>query len=572
MSMVTAHERPRLAVYRQWCRHTGITYSICDSIDDLRALLDRHAPHKLREELSAAVPTLTRLQPKVRARPSSAPASASLLVPQYDPRGSYTDSTTEPGRLRPTRPKSAGFRRPPNLPASDEDGEEAEAEEYDESEHATGADEAEGDPSWLPAPGHRPAPRAPPHLQMVMSRVIASAQQLALEVDRQARGTGSHRGVEAARISTLRTHIDALVTLKAACRAEMKQSGAAVEANQRELEAMRREATMMKQENSRLRWVAASEELADIKEDAALAFLSVGGVSANKTAMNERLLWARERAAFQRQLDQTLFQLESTKGSLDQARAEITTARAERDALASLKRQAEIEAERATQQLRSMGVETQYQMALSLRDRARKDREAEEEARAYRALKAGQLEAAQRAFEELLARHLDLELQLEHRLANRVPAGRYIILRELAAHNVPDLDEKRGSRTSDPYIKMTLVDADGKFIDDTTTVHKRNQTNPKWTETYRLLMPHGMKLPVTVHLELFDKDWHQADSVIAEAMLSVGLGKHQVQQVLELKEEGTKKTTAKKGEALNFDGKLTIELSHELSGEMFFDP
>lgn len=56
-----------------------------------------------------------------------------------------------------------------------------------------------------------------------------------------------------------------------------------------------------------------------------------------------------------------------------------------------------------------------------------------------------------------------------------------------------------------------------------------------WKQTFRLIVPPDVALPVTVKVQLWDKDWHQADSEIASVVLSIGLGKAHVHSELKLK-------------------------------------
>ncbi len=566
-------EGPSISAFRRWCRDAGITYSITDTIDDLKDALEVCAPMRLREELEAVVPTLTRRMPMVRERPASAPQQAtSLLIPTYDPRGAYTDATSEPERLRqaPVRPQSASHHvRPAPLRGSGHNGEATEVAEED----GHGAEPDNGDPSWLPPPAHRHAPRAPPTLQVVLSRVIASSQHLALEVDRQSRGTSSRRaGLEGARLTALRTHIDALVSMKGACLDAIRRAEAEVRDVQEQMVRTRRESVLCKQENSRLRWALTTDALTDMKEEAALAFMSAGDVVANKTAVADKMAHARELAAFQHQLDEALSKTEHAQGELAHARAEMTTLRAERDGLLSLKRKAELEAQRAVQQLRSMGVEFQYKLALDTRARAQEDKERAAEEAAYRMLMHGELEEAKAAFTALLAQHRDLEFEMAARLANRVPAGRILKVRGIAAYNVPDLDDRRGSQVSDPYVCFTLLDADGNWIDATTTTHKRNSHNPSWSEQHMLMMPHDMAMPASLVVTLWDKDWHQADTVIAKGRLELRAAKGHVLQ--ELPHSSQKPITPRKkaNSKMPYEGKLMAEFTYETSEDMFFDP
>lgn len=534
--MPSRKEVPSITAYRRWCREAGIDYSISDSMDDLHELLNASAPYKLQDELQTAVPNLM--------RPRSAPVRsphASLLATQYDPRGTHVSATSVPERQHIDEPD------PGNVVV-----EEQASLEYRSA-------------SVLPSP---------PSQQLVLSRVIASSEELALEVSRLARGTGSLNGVEGARITALRMHLSALRTLKQECLDTNRRAQREMrEANER-VAAAQHEAARIRQDNMRMRWALSSQEIGDIKEDAALAFMSAGGLQANKSSMSEKLAQAREKAAFQHQLDEALKEVKQLTATLIRTQGELIQVRTERDALLSFKRKSEIEIERLHAQLRSLGVDSQYQMARLQQEDREHDLAQAAEAAAYAALMSGQLEAAKHAFEKLLAETRELKLSLQAKLANRVPAGRIVLLRGIAVHHIPDFD-KRG-QTSDPYVKFTLLNQHGAWVDDTITTTKKNNVEPSWTEVHRLIVPHGISLPLTVIATLWDKDWHQADQLMAEARFSIGLGSSRLHQKWTLKHKElldyVHHAEYKNTDMQKMTKDMTLDVICETSDDMFFDP
>lgn len=248
--------------------------------------------------------------------------------------------------------------------------------------------------------------------------------------------------------------------------------------------------------------------------------------------------------------------------------------RTERDALLSFKRKSEIEIERLHAQLRSLGVDSQYQMARLQQEDREHDLAQAAEAAAYAALMSGQLEAAKHAFEKLLAETRELKLSLQAKLANRVPAGRIVLLRGIAVHHIPDFD-KRG-QTSDPYVKFTLLNQHGAWVDDTITTTKKNNVEPSWTEVHRLIVPHGISLPLTVIATLWDKDWHQADQLMAEARFSIGLGSSRLHQKWTLKHKElldyVHHAEYKNTDMQKMTKDMTLDVICETSDDMFFDP
>jgi hypothetical protein len=84
------------------------------------------------------------------------------------------------------------------------------------------------------------------------------------------------------------------------------------------------------------------------------------------------------------------------------------------------------------------------------------------------------------------------------------PAGTLITFTELRAHAVPDRDKGGGKKNvSDPYLKVEIIDATGRSVEEKRTSHIVNATDPCWPETLLLLLPATVAFPPTVRLSLY---------------------------------------------------------------------
>ena len=77
-----------------------------------------------------------------------------------------------------------------------------------------------------------------------------------------------------------------------------------------------------------------------------------------------------------------------------------------------------------------------------------------------------------------------------------------LALHGIRAFNVPDVDSKKGSGASDPYVHFELLEAGAAAAGDASlephlrgqTRHLENQLDPVWEgETVRLLLPEGTR-------------------------------------------------------------------------------
>ena len=422
---------------------------------------------------------------------------------------------------------------------------------------------------------------AKPSLQLVLSRVIASSENLSLQLERSAAGEGSHKGVDAAQATAVRTHINALI----ACKAQLLESVRLAQEGARRTGAhmaeVKRACVSLRQENARYRWALSSAEIKDMKEDVVMAFLQGKGKATRLSAEAEARVRAKERAVFAEQLAAAEARADELQGVLDLTASELTTLRVERDTLASMRKKAELEADALRARLRQADVDVAYRLALDERERAGTERlasvEAKAEAEAYRMLLSGSLEEARVQFEALLAHHhermREAELASAAALARRVPAGRLLTVRSIRARNVPDMDLLPESGESDPYVKLALLDVHGRIVDELVTPYKRNERNPVWTETYHLYAPHGASAPLSLHVKLVDKDWKQSDSEIGSYRVAVQTdgtdpaGKPiAVEQTVKLR-----KKVLKNAQDFKPEPPVTVAFEYAVGQPLFFD-
>ena len=164
---------------------------------------------------------------------------------------------------------------------------------------------------------------APPSFGLVLSRVIAAAERLELELTHAATNPSSaYRGdadapcmpsvrldfgpsdgekaVEAARLEALRAHINGLRSAQQQCIFELAKAEDKCKDLNKELVNTRLQVTHAKQENTRLRWQLEGKRVENLKSSAAMAFSSAGRAAESAKIANQ----AREKATFQRQLDE----------------------------------------------------------------------------------------------------------------------------------------------------------------------------------------------------------------------------------------------------------------------------
>jgi hypothetical protein len=139
----------------------------------------------------------------------------------------------------------------------------------------------------------------PPSQTAVLSRVIASAERLALELAHAVvtATADSQKAVEAARLQALRSHIAGLRTVQQQCHHMQMMAEHRAEEMLKRLKVEERERKLKQQENSRLRWALSRGQVIDLKENAAMAFLEVGGAKNSKVRKPHRLLLIRPTAS-----------------------------------------------------------------------------------------------------------------------------------------------------------------------------------------------------------------------------------------------------------------------------------
>ena len=105
---------------------------------------------------------------------------------------------------------------------------------------------------------------------------------------------------------------------------------------------------------------------------------------------------------------------------------------------------------------------------------------------------------------------------LEARLQQAQPAGRLISVSHVTVSRVPDMDFARGAGTSDPYVKLTLMDVHGtRVVDEVQSRHFKNRTQATWSDTFRFFIPPEFSLPLVMHVDLYDRDWKTRDCHLA---------------------------------------------------------
>jgi hypothetical protein len=121
-------------------------------------------------------------------------------------------------------------------------------------------------------------------------------------------------------------------------------------------------------------------------------------------------------------------------------------------------------------------------------------------------------------------------------LETRPPQAHRFTFSGLKAHAVPDRDKGAGKESSkvdkgfdteqnvsDPYLKVSLLDADGYPVDTRKTAHIANVTDPIWEETLELQLPSYVPFPPVARFALYDEDGKK-DTLISEVRYQLTQG------------------------------------------------
>ena len=493
--------------------------SISDSAQQLYEQLLEHAPLRYTHELTHAVPSqhaeLEDERPVQSLEPTRRSTNELLMKARYSPRGSYTGAQIVSARRDPPpRPQSASAAIPstPRHPA-----------------FGTPSPRAHRKPP--PSPRERVAVQgdwheksaAPPDVQVVLSRVVASSEALMVSIDEASTATelpaatprAGHAAVAAAQRRAVEEHVNALIAL----RNKTVQEGRMLKLNLRSLEAenqkLKGDAAKLRTECSRLRWALTHNEVIDMKEDAIYALMAGTHQKVQKRHMHAQLASTMEITALHRQLEKASIESEKDAQRIAAMKSELDSVVEERNMLAALSATRDREIERLMQMLLHSNVQmesltSEQQELLQRLEKTTLEKEGvESQLQKQMSVQRKIFNTASKAQEEKDA--------IEVRLQQAQPAGRLINVSNVTVSRVPDFDFSRGSGKSDPYLKLTLVDAHGeRVLDEVQTHHFMNRTQATWTDTFRFFVPPEFSLPLAMQVDLWDKDWKTQDCHLAD--------------------------------------------------------
>ena len=431
------------------------------------------------------------------------------------------------------------------------------------------------------------APAAPPNHAVVLSRVAASTERLMLEHAHAAiaASADADRGVESARLETLRTHLGAMRATEQHSKQRASEAERHAARLAHDLNEERERSQQRQHKSSQLHWKVSKSWADHLKGETTIAFMTAEQKRAHQRQAEQRRVEESAVAAYQQKLEDAEHVAQELALSL----------KAERERCKKLAQCEQAAAEKLDKSEKTnkeawRKLAASEKMVVSMREQIRKTSDnqkvTQEEVEELRerldyvlkggananfvSSRAGTPNAKARSpvrspskqfsdkqltvvvdaadcnddddgddggkpttnelFEAITtssAIDAGRAARKKARTLEGVPAGRMLTLTRIRATDIPSMDRPgRKGAEADPYVSVAQLGPNGEVIDEARTSHFDNVRNAKFRETLRLFIPEDDDVVSgALHVRLMDYDKTTEHDVIGEVNIALPVGK-----------------------------------------------